>query len=415
MAEEWDVEAGLKKLQITISNPYLVEPLTITGIDRIIEFFKKEKAFWDQPKRSEQFVDGHRNNLHDDITALENFKRTAQNHSPEDFAVQWKKHTDGILRKWQVRTRMFSATPEARFLLEIFNESPQQANVAFLVITGDQNANLQIRNRDDLFGYLKAYEFISPDSELVSRGRNEVKVLGDLEHQWQQTTENLKNEFQDTTELLTTWRDEFVDDNQNWQTEHKAGLEEWREQKQQQLDQLINESNDRVKSLENLYREKLRLEAPVKYWADMAEKYRRLGYQWTIGLCAATILFIGVLLAILYNLPAVFNIKVFTGDPQAIRAILILVAVLSLGAYMAKTLNKLAFSSFHLQRDAEERKQLTMVYLALSAEEGNVTESDRTLILQSIFSRADTGLIGKDSAPSMPGLIGALEKIVKKP
>jgi hypothetical protein len=40
-----------------------------------------------------------------------------------------------------------------------------------------------------------------------------------------------------------------------------------------------------------------------------------------------------------------------------------------------------------------------------------VTDNDRSIILQSLFSRADTGLLKEDSSPTMPTSI--FEKAVK--
>lgn len=81
---------------------------------------------------------------------------------------------------------------------------------------------------------------------------------------------------------------------------------------------------------------------------------------------------------------------------------LILLTIISFGAYLIRTFAKFTFSSFHLARDAEERYHLTLVYLALK-KDANVEEKDRQIILQSLFSRAETGLIGADGGPTMPG------------
>lgn len=59
----------------------------------------------------------------------------------------------------------------------------------------------------------------------------------------------------------------------------------------------------------------------------------------------------------------------------------------------------MAFSSFHLGRDAKEREQLTLVYLALS-KGGDVTKHERELVINSIFSRSDTGLIKSEKTQS---------------
>ena len=70
-------------------------------------------------------------------------------------------------------------------------------------------------------------------------------------------------------------------------------------------------------------------------------------------------------------------------------------------AFSIKVVSKVMFSSFHLARDSEERYTLTYFYLAL-LKDSNVTSDEKQLIMQSLFSRADTGLLKEDSSPTMP-------------
>jgi hypothetical protein len=62
---------------------------------------------------------------------------------------------------------------------------------------------------------------------------------------------------------------------------------------------------------------------------------------------------------------------------------------------------KVMFSSFHLARDCEERHTLTYFYLSL-LKDSKVDDKDRQLIMQSLFSRAETSLLKEDSSPTMP-------------
>lgn len=104
-------------------------------------------------------------------------------------------------------------------------------------------------------------------------------------------------------------------------------------------------------------------------------------------------------------------LKVFEDKVTAIKWSIILVTMVSLLAYGIKILARLTFSSYHLSRDAEEREQLTHFYLALK-QDTSVTDNDRQLILQSLFSRADSGLLKEDSSPTMPtsGIIDRLKQ-----
>ena len=92
----------------------------------------------------------------------------------------------------------------------------------------------------------------------------------------------------------------------------------------------------------------------------------------------------------------------FESTGSAIRWSIVFITFVSFLAYGVRTFAELMFSAYHLTRDAEEREQLAYVYLALKKEK-NIDETERHLIMQSLFSRADSGLLKDDSTPSMPG------------
>ena len=154
----------------------------------------------------------------------------------------------------------------------------------------------------------------------------------------------------------------------------------------------------KLSQLKETYREKLKLEGPVKYWKDRAKRYNKEGTKWLKWLVLVVGVTVSILFFLLYEPLESFSLGILKGEPLAVKAIILVGAALSLCAYLTKT-----FSSFHLSRDAQEREQLTMVYLALVHEQGETNPEERKLILQSLFSRSDTGLLGKDSSPSMPG------------
>jgi hypothetical protein len=100
----------------------------------------------------------------------------------------------------------------------------------------------------------------------------------------------------------------------------------------------------------------------------------------------------------------------FSATGSAIRWSIVFVTFVSFLAYAIRIFAKLTFSAYHLFRDAEEREQLAYVYLALKKEK-NIDDTERHLIMQSLFSRADSGLLRDDSSPTMPGG-SVIEKIM---
>ena len=100
----------------------------------------------------------------------------------------------------------------------------------------------------------------------------------------------------------------------------------------------------------------------------------------------------------------------FEKSGSAIRWSLVFITFVSFLAFTIRTFAKLMFSAYHLVRDAEERQQLAFVYLALKQDK-NIDDKERHLVLQSLFSRADTGLLKADAAPTMPG--NSIDKLMK--
>lgn len=97
---------------------------------------------------------------------------------------------------------------------------------------------------------------------------------------------------------------------------------------------------------------------------------------------------------------------------QTLEGVVLFASVISAFALLVRTFSRLAFSAFHLQRDAEEREQLTHLYLSLS-NETEVDVESRRIVLQALFSRSETGLLTNESGPTMPGMTEVVNLIGK--
>ena len=172
------------------------------------------------------------------------------------------------------------------------------------------------------------------------------------------------------------------------------------------------ERNKMCDELEELYTEKLRLKAPAEYWQELEKEYARKGGWWLFAsVCFATLVVVA-LIAVLAFLPNIFSEDAHWFDIFKNSAIVTVVA--SVAIYILHLFVKLATSSIHLSRDAKERNKLTYFYLAL-IEGKAVTEKERAIVLNSLFSRSDTGLLKGDSAPTMSATLSDLvDKIQQK-
>ena len=156
----------------------------------------------------------------------------------------------------------------------------------------------------------------------------------------------------------------------------------------------------KIQELENLYQEKLRLQKPAEYWNNAAKKFR------LEGIICAVFLVISLLLGAGYL--SNFFTDWLTGQElqvklNTVQGIVIFGTLLAVYSILIRVLSRLTFSAFHLMRDAEEREQLTYLYLSLINDK-NIDEKSRDIILQALFSRSETGLLTGDSAPAMPSV-----------
>lgn len=167
----------------------------------------------------------------------------------------------------------------------------------------------------------------------------------------------------------------------------------------------------RVNVLEDTYTKLLQLKGPAECWNELSKSYRKRGW-WLLG---AVVVIGGVvfasLLALLFDcdkLPLLNRVKF---DAATVRASLIFIVLTSVAGYLIHLFTRLSISSFHLARDYRERFQLTRVYLAL-IKDGDLQNNDtaRQIVLQSLFSRSDTGLLKGDHSLTMPMAIGDVIK-----
>ena len=166
----------------------------------------------------------------------------------------------------------------------------------------------------------------------------------------------------------------------------------------------------KIQELENFYGEKLRMAKPAEYWKKSANKFSWHGYIWTAFLIVSLATGIYCLYEFYtswYEAKETMKLQLDT-----VQGVVIFGTLLAVYGILIRVLSRLAFSAFHLMRDAEEREQLTYLYLSLINEK-KIDEKSRDIILQALFSRSETGLLTGESAPTMPS-VGMSEVINPK-
>ena len=165
----------------------------------------------------------------------------------------------------------------------------------------------------------------------------------------------------------------------------------------------------KLQNLEEAYLKKLQLEAPAKYWDKLARSYLHRGWillfmTLLLGTCVIT-----WLLNVLLDSDVITLLNQTELNFKTIRGSLILIVMTSVAGYLLHLFTRLSISSFHLSRDYRERFQLMNVFLAL-LRDGDVKCDDQVkqIVMRSIFSRSDTGLLKGEHGFKIPAVSDVL-------
>lgn len=323
-----------------------------------------------------------------DDTMFNSQFRNLQQQQLNQLRSDWLWHGHSYIQNWlELHTR--SQFVADAFLNTILNRKPS-------TIT---------QSVDHMIGHILAYEYLLQGSSDIPK-RAEAERVSILQ---------LQDELILSKNKLVEEVDSLISRTENWGSEKKEYLERFYNIRKKLFERLVNQQkkefsdelnkwNENIKALESTYEEKLRLKKPAEYWKKASIKYR---YQ---GGLFAVLIFVFVLLGLLFfhnfylawalSENAIFSLS-------SMQGVLIFGTSVAIYAFLLRVISRLTFSSFHLMRDAEEREQLTYLYLSLS-ENSSVDENARILILQALFSRTETGLLAQENGPSMPGFADAL-------
>jgi len=405
--KEW-----LNELSISIKYDHLNERVQKEGITDIYRFFKTQGKEWNKfPDNLPIQLSKVREYYNDCATRIENYIQNIQNRGVGELRREWGnlRNTLNLTKTDNNRYKILPAdAPEISFLIHIHRDYSDSFTGAYdyLIWNRVNNANLNNSEKSSA-GYLRgvnlAYEFeVQDHTEILQRRSNEKKSLGQLRSNFEEYL----------SEVETSTADYFKKTKENFDS-HSDKIIDLKEAKEKKFDDWfgtsINEYKDFYSKMQSdanemkeLFRDGLRFAGPVKHWRRRALKMKKDGAFWIKWLIGSSIIVAISLFVLLIVIPEGITTSLFEGDALAIKWAILYVTFISFMVYAVRTFAKLTFSSYHLSRDAEEREQLTHVYLALK-KDGNVEEKDRVLILQALFSRAETGLLKEDSSPTLPG------------
>ncbi|XWN37524.1 MAG: DUF6161 domain-containing protein [Balneola sp.] len=289
--------------------------------------------------------------------------------------------------------------PQLFFFENLIKENPTEATIAFYYL--NEIPYSIGSNLNQFSGIIIAYEFTQAREQggFKERRKAEKISVSRLLSRVKKQSGSLENKFS----AIST-------DIEIWFKNTKKNLSDWEDEKEKRIENSIKEGQRKIDLTDKTYSDFMSLKAPLQYWDNRIKQYGDSGYLWSLILVLSIVVICGGIFKLIYDPPSIFENDISKFDPLAVKSILLYATLISFSAYFLRTCSRMIFSSFHLKRDAEERHQLTMVYLSLK-ERGDISEDERDLIIQAIFSRVDTGLLKGDNAPTMPGASSFLERI----
>lgn len=347
----------------------------IKSIEAFYEFMISERDFWvplDSAKVSE--IANHFNNIVSNLEAL-------KKNEDETFI---RNNLGSAIHAAQSNEFpcVYSMTSLAQLIKARYNVHPKQAD-AICAYMFDRNVILSSREFFEGAMYSFFFANSNPETAAASAEKNSLLEL-------HQSYNHELDKLNDKTKKIDSDYQEYF-----------QNLNNWRELFQVTTDTFVKEKEVNLTSLEALYQEKLRLESPASYWNDLSVKYEIQGGKWRNWVIIVSSVFILFLSILLYVTPSSFFITDKVFNINSVKSSIIFLLISTVFVYVLTLFVRLATSSYHLARDAKERYQLTHVYLSLLNEKA-IDEKERSIVLQSIFSRADTGLLKGDSSPTLP-------------
>ena len=213
-----------------------------------------------------------------------------------------------------------------------------------------------------------------------------------------------KNIFQMNSEHIQESISEIVkekDDYINYMNEQKDNYNNWFSETENKLNEFTAEHSNKLSNIEKTYEAKLKIEEPAKFMLEQSKKYKKSFYLWSISIVVLSILLL-ILLAIIVSPQVSFNDKLITisvlSKDMPVYSSIILLAMISLVVYILRIFIKMAISSKHLMEEYKQKYSLTYFYLSLVNNGSIKDEKSQNIILTSLFTKADTGLIKNDNS-----------------
>jgi len=412
----------INKIEYDFNLPHLETDLPFVGLINVFKFFKEQDEIWKQKllevpgnhfSNSTSFFNTAYTHI---IKFFNDFIRNSS-YSEIDLQNNFNSYDRSYFTPNQY---VFLAdSSEVDFLLQMLAINVERFTGAYRYFT-NQSMNYGSRNAVD--GYILAYEFTNREnSVLFNRRESEKRYVNEIRNKLQNIESNYQNEvislvkkveddYKFNVEVQNDTLAQSRETLSKWLKHNRSNFSNFLGKTDTDFTELLDNSKADITSLKNQYGELLKLKEPVTYWKGRAVELNKKANN-ILWIIVSLSVFIALLVyLLLWFTPEGLLDSLFGGDKtKAIRWSFVFVIFISIFFVVIRALLKYMFSNFHLARDAEEREKLTYLFISLR-DNSEVSEEEKKIVFQALFSRSDTGLLKEDSSPAMPGISQYIEK-----
>lgn len=356
--------------------------IKITSCKQFWDFLCQEKQFWTKLNGEGKDYLKCLNTVNLSLKSLEAAK-TAYAAGDSYYKKKYLNDACYIIQQ----NYLYSKADLAKYISKMQNKNNYFFSGFDSALQNLENSQLNYNNASCLEGFIEGLNYRKTKSKELEKYK---EVLADY-------TDNIKEAADNFSKLNNEYTVAFYEQERRIEEingKSNSAIQNLEEESQK----FLADKSRRFTELEKLYSEKLKLEKPAEYWKKMSDTYSKQGKNWLILSVSVAVAIIAMLICVIVFAPEVFGKDTHLYDIIKNSAIITVIA--GVAVYLLRTFIKMALSSVHLSRDAKEREQLSYFYLALIAN-GAVSEKEQALIINSLFSRSDTGLLKGDSSPSM--------------
>lgn len=219
--------------------------------------------------------------------------------------------------------------------------------------------------------------------------------------------QEMQNNLSASLSEITSQKDDFVsfmnEEKQAFETWYKdacAKSEQLRSESSSEYQAFLDESKASVEQIKKAYHDELKLKDPAEFLKQESAKYKKSARNWSIATVGLTIGLLFLLYLIL-DPEITFTKQLITinffSNQMPVYSSVIIFSMIALVIYIIRLFIKMAVSSKHLSEEYYQKYSLTYFYLSLLFD-GKLEQKQADVILATLFTKADTGLLKNDSS-----------------